>query len=66
MPAHSNQQKRSTQKETLHGKTEHREFPDAIRRSGRGFDIADVARAAPCGGWNCLVRDLIRITFVNN
>ena len=42
-----------------------REFPDAIRRSGRGFDIADVVGVAPYGDWNYLVRGFIKITFIN-
>ena len=43
---------------------ERREFPDAIRRSGRGFDIADVVGVAPYGDWNYLVRGFIKITFI--
>ncbi len=41
-----------------------REFPDAIRRSGRGFDLADVVGVAPYGDWNYLVRGFIEITFI--
>ena len=43
---------------------ERREFPDAIRGSGRGFDITDVVCVAPYGDWNYLVRGFIKITFI--